>query len=303
MLEVLEQIQRDAPFEHPFLNTAQRDEGERHLASLPTSGAEAQRFSLHCMLSHQHLTRGDGDACVEHLKQALDLLPSMQGKVPPDMESVLTLQLAVAYLRKGETENCIHCNNGESCIIPIQADGIHEHQAGSKKAIEYLNAVLAQQPDNATAIWLLNLAFMTIGGYPSDVPPAFLISPDRFAGPPDFPRFSNTAKELGVNTFGLAGGAIAEDFDGDGLLDVMVSHWDPSESLRLFLNSESGAFVDTSEAAGLQGINGGLNIVQADYDNDGDYDVLVLRGGWLGDVGARCPNSLLQNDGRAVSPM
>jgi hypothetical protein len=37
-------------------------------------------------------------------------------------------------------------------------------------------------------------------------------------------------------------------------------------------------------------------MVQADYDNDGDVDVLVLRGAWLFDRG-RHPNSLLQNDG------
>jgi hypothetical protein len=39
-------------------------------------------------------------------------------------------------------------------------------------------------------------------------------------------------------------------------------------------------------------------MVQADYDNDGDVDVLVLRGAWLDDYG-RHPNSLLQNDGKA----
>jgi hypothetical protein len=41
-----------------------------------------------------------------------------------------------------------------------------------------------------------------------------------------------------------------------------------------------------------------LNLVQADYDNDGDVDVLVLRGGWLKEAGRKHPNSLLQNDGR-----
>ena len=298
MLEALEDVRLDTPYEHPFLGRAERDQGERRLNSLPEHGFAAERYSLHCVLSHQNLVLGDVDATVEHLKHALDLLPAVKGAVPPDMESLLTLQLAVAYMRQGETANCVHCNTGESCIIPIQAGGIHEDQAGSKKAIEYLTAVLQQQPNNATAIWLLNVAFMTIGGYPDEVPPSFLVPLDRFDGPPDFPRFPNIAKELAVDTFSLCGGAIAEDFDGDGLLDVMVSTWDTRESLRLFRNTGKGGFADCSDAAGLTGLYGGLNILQADYDNDGDYDVLVLRGAWLKELGTRHPNSLLQNDGQ-----
>jgi hypothetical protein len=49
-------------------------------------------------------------------------------------------------------------------------------------------------------------------------------------------------------------------------------------------------------AAGLEGEVGGLNLCHADYDNDGDADVLVLRGAWLGESG-RQPNSLLRNRG------
>jgi len=43
-------------------------------------------------------------------------------------------------------------------------------------------------------------------------------------------------------------------------------------------------------------LTGGLNLIQADYDNDGDLDVLVLRGAWLREYGYH-PNSLLANDG------
>ena len=41
---------------------------------------------------------------------------------------------------------------------------------------------------------------------------------------------------------------------------------------------------------------GGLNLIHADYDNDGDVDVLVLRGAWRRQAG-RVPNSLLRNAG------
>jgi hypothetical protein len=41
---------------------------------------------------------------------------------------------------------------------------------------------------------------------------------------------------------------------------------------------------------------GGLNLIQADFNNDGFPDVLVLRGAWLRDEG-RFPKSLLRNNG------
>ncbi len=40
------------------------------------------------------------------------------------------------------------------------------------------------------------------------------------------------------------------------------------------------ALPDRAVAAGLADQLGGLNLLQADYDNDGCRDVLVLRGGW-----------------------
>ena len=76
----------------------------------------------------------------------------------------------------------------------------------------------------------------------------------------------------------------------------MVSHSGFEDQTRLFLNRGDGTFEDRTESAGLAGEVGGLNMVQADYDNDGFVDVLVLRGGWMGPA-ARFPLSLLRNNG------
>jgi hypothetical protein len=80
-----------------------------------------------------------------------------------------------------------------------------------------------------------------------------------------------------------------------------MEHWISSSApgiqaidAKFFENDGNGKF--TLRDAGLSGIKGGLNLKQADYDNDGDLDVLVLRGGWMGARGMH-PNSLLQNDG------
>src|SRR6185369_10547919 len=53
---------------------------------------------------------------------------------------------------------------------------------------------------------------------------------------------------------------------------------------------------EQTEQAGLLGEVGGLNLIQADFNNDGFPDVLVLRGAWLRDEG-RFPKSLLRNNG------
>ena len=79
-------------------------------------------------------------------------------------------------------------------------------------------------------------------------------------------------------------------------LDIVTSSWDPSQSLRLYRNSGNGRFVERTNAAGLSEQTGGLNIVQADYDNDGWMDILVMRGGWLMSNG-QMRVSLLRNDG------
>ena len=131
-----------------------------------------------------------------------------------------------------------------------------------------------------TALWLFNVAHMTLGTYPDRVPPEFLLPPDTFESDAPFPRLENVAKLAGLDTFGLAGGAILDDFDGDHLPDVVVSDWKTDVSLRYFHNQGNGTFVDRSEEAGYEGIFGGLNLKQADYDNDGDLDIFVLRGGW-----------------------
>lgn len=137
---------------------------------------------------------------------------------------------------------------------------------------------------------------MTLGRYPHEVPAAYLIPPSAFESEEEFPRFAEIASNLSLDVMSLLGGLIADDFDGDRLLDVMVSEWNPGGQLRYFRNRGDGRFEERTEEAGLTGIYGGINIIQTDYDNDGDLDVFVMRGAWLGEAGH--PNSLLENDGQ-----
>src|SRR6185295_16004554 len=113
------------------------------------------------------------------------------------------------------------------------------------------------------------------------------------------PRFDNVAKEVGVDVYGLSGGAILDDFDNDGRLDLVVSSLNFQDQMRYLHNSGDGTFEDRTEHSGLMGEVGGLNMIQADYDNDGFVDVLVLRGGWMGTEGG-FPFSLLRNKGNGT---
>jgi hypothetical protein len=142
----------------------------------------------------------------------------------------------------------------------------------------------------------MNVAYMTLGEYPQSVPAKWLI-PESAFGPKDgFPHFEEIAGPLGLAVNDLCGGVCKEDFNGDGLLDIMASSWSLKSQVKLFLSNGDGSFSDKTEEAGLTGITGALNMIHTDYDNDGNPDVLMLRGAWRGWLGEQ-PRSLLHNRG------
>ncbi|MEM6647917.1 MAG: CRTAC1 family protein [Bacteroidota bacterium] len=244
-------------------------------------------------LGREYLHAGrnrDAIATYEEVRARLDALDE-----PPENYRLVVLDmLGISYLRLAEEENCIDNPSVDRCLFPIQDGGIHQKTEGSTKALEAYLDVLAADPGDLNARWLANIAAMTLGQHPDALPEALQIAPEQMADDADFPRFQDIAPNLGVATIGLSGGAIMDDFDGDGFLDLMASAWGFREPLALHLSNGDGTFRDGTAAAGLDGLTGGLNLRHADYDNDGDLDVLVLRGAWM-DRGY--PNSLLQNDG------
>src|SRR5947209_6724073 len=114
---------------------------------------------------------------------------------------------------------------------------------------------------------------MTLGQYPDQVPPEYLIPLEPFASQVDIGRFTDMAPALGLNPLNQAGGVIMDDFDNDGLLDLVVTSMDPEMPARYYRNKGDGTFEERTKAAGLARQLGGLNCVQTDYNNDGYLDI------------------------------
>jgi hypothetical protein len=128
--------------------------------------------------------------------------------------------------------------------------------------------------------------------------------------------FTDVTKQAGVaGRGGVGAGACFLDIDGDGDLDLFVAQYLEFSYEKhvttttlgvpvyanprfyravpdlLYRNNGDGTFTDVSEASGIGGHAGyGMGMVCADYDNDGDTDILVAN-----DVTS---NFLFQNDGR-----
>lgn len=242
----------------------------------------------------EELSAGRTDVAIREFERLVTETGSVDRVLASGGKEVIE-SLAVAYLRLGESRNRAH-DPADASILPFTANAVYTDGAPVRRAIALYRRILRRYPRDLQSRWLLNIAYLTLGEYPGDVPDGLLIEGLAADSGVSYPRFRNVAPALGVDMDGIAGGLSIEDFNEDGLLDILATARGLSDSLRLFLADGSGGFVDRTAAAGLAGLVGGLNTAHADYDNDGYDDVMIVRGGWLGAYGQH-PNSLLRNRG------
>ena len=128
--------------------------------------------------------------------------------------------------------------------------------------------------------------------------------------PTDLPEYHDIAPSVGMvrpNSFGspekklitetTGSGAAFFDYDGDGRLDLYIVNGQtleqadagrPGEPNQLFRNLGSSRFQDVTEQARVGDTGWGGGAAAADYDNDGDADLLVTNYG---------PNVFYRNNG------
>ncbi len=247
-------------------------------SSSPERAAEAvARMKSLGML---YLYEGDFAKAVAWFERALDLAKARG--FGPKIRTELMALLGTTSLRQGEIANCLECLGPSSCLFPIEPSAVHRKPEGSRAAVRWFSAYLKERPRDLRVIWLLNLAAMTLGEYPDGVPAEDRIPLKPFASTADIGRFANVASTAGLGARGpnLAGGSVFDDFNGDSRPDLFSSSLDADRGPSMFLNRGDGTFEDRSTGVGLDDQVYALNVRAADFDNDGDLDILMLRGGW-----------------------
>jgi len=98
--------------------------------------------------------------------------------------------------------------------------------------------------------------------------------------------FVDVTDQAGVASGGWGWGACFIDFENDGDLDIYHTNGWPytnnvndfeNDASRAFVSDGAGQFVERSAEIGLVDTEEGRGVVCADFDNDGDVDILLLH--------------------------
>src|SRR5689334_6239528 len=186
---------------NPFLNR-ERVASLRGMIAFRTG---RETFSYRNWIADELLKAGQTREAIDEIKALLRDAGETEDSVTAWRKPVFDL-LAIANLRLGEQENCLANPSENVCILPLDGGARHTKQEGTREAIRRYTQILHYFPDDYGSRYLLNLAWLAVGGYPDSVPPRFRV-PGLAPRPDDpFPRFPNVAPAVGLAVTGLAGG-------------------------------------------------------------------------------------------------
>ena len=237
------------------------------------------------------LSAGRYDECINVIESTIQNDPGFTS-LSRDNKFAYDL-LSLAYLRGAIHDNC----SSQECDFFFNRSHAFRDKSKVAFAIKYLSEILQKFPDDRPSMWLLNLAHAAAGTYPEGLPEGWRISLINNAEQQIKP-WKNLAYASKTNYRNHAGGVIADDFDGDGLNDLLICSPGSTGSIKMLKHTGSTGYVDFTAEAGLSGVPGANNMIHADYDNDGDLDFYALRGGWTPYKSwGILPNSLYRNEG------
>ncbi len=243
-------------------------------------------------------------------KQAIAGIENYQAAEGESKETLFWL--AMAYMRQAEQLNCLDelCSLERKdpgappgmCALPLTRYHVYpeiaRHAAGLFE--HYLDEYDA---DDMLVRWLLNFSWMTVDGFPDQVPEPYLIQTpfiDLFYGEraaeirrthQDI-RLTDKAAAFGADVLDAGKGVAVEDFDNDGFLDIVTGGF--YTDLKYLRNKLGKGFEDVAADRGLAGIRGSHIITAADFNGDGWMDLFVSQPVYGNPLGSY---TLMQNDG------
>ena len=155
---------------------------------------ERGRLQLEIFLGILHMSVGDFTEADHVLAEAQAADPDCPRLLLANIEALR----GVAAMRRGETENCVACCTGSSCIFPLAPEAFHLKPSGSREAIRHFTNYLEQRPEDLGVQWLLNVVYMTVGDYPDRVPSQYLIPLGPFQSDGGVRRLENIAARVGL---------------------------------------------------------------------------------------------------------
>jgi hypothetical protein len=285
MKALLKEIDASLRYPEDFTNNTA---GVAYYQNLLKTVSEENKKEVTINLVIQYILTGQTAESIKIIEQLL-----AQPSLDENATIILKSMLALSYLREGELNNCYKNHNEASCIMPFSSRAFHADKHGAEEAAKLYLEILSKRPEDRHSRWLLNIAYMALGEYPAGVPKQFFVDFDKYSTKGTIGRFPNIASKLGIDRQSHLGGICMDDFNNDGTLDLFVTSFRLNENVGYYQNL-NGKMTDVTAAMGLNGITGGANCMQADFDNDGWKDILIVRGGWQEQAGFQ-PKSLLHN--------
>ena len=142
--------------------------------SIAAAGGGPRTFNTRHWVADELLKAGETREAIGELESLMRDARVSPDTITEQKKSLFDL-LAIASLRLGEQENCLGGPSANVCILPLEGAARHTHQEGARDAIARYTQLLQFFPQDHGSQYLLNIAWMAVGGYPDSVPRRYLI--------------------------------------------------------------------------------------------------------------------------------